>query len=325
MELPQNLKTAIDDAIVSEISPKRLAIHSQNLSHRYRVRDPQETVRFIQSEEDVAAYAIYRMPATFGAIVAAFNQIKPQLPTWHPQSLLDAGAGPGTVMWAANHTWDTLTSVTLLEQDAQMITTGQRLASQATESAIQNAQWIHHDVTKPLAVPAHDLVTSAYVVNELPPAKRALVVNQLWSLTKQVLIIIEPGTPDGFRGIKALRQQLIDQGAHIIAPCPHQDSCPNQWCHFSQRVDRSSRHRQLKKGTLAYEDEKFSFVAASRIPGKDIASRIIRHPQIKKGHMIFELCTPRGIETQTVTRKDRALYRLAKRARWGSVFPPPDF
>ena len=67
--------------------------------------------------------------------------------------------------------------------------------------------------------------------------------------------------------IRALRAHLIAQGAHALAPCPHDLPCPivdPDRCHFAQRLPRSRDHRQVKGAALAFEDEKFSYVALAR-------------------------------------------------------------
>ncbi len=100
-------------------------------------------------------------------------------------------------------------------------------------------------------------------------------------------MIVEPGTPDGYARMIEARDRLIAAGFHVAAPCPHSAACPivpgTDWCHFSARVSRSSLHRQIKGGTLAYEDEKFSYVAATRRPVTPAPARVVRKPQIRKG------------------------------------------
>ncbi|NLN42060.1 MAG: rRNA methyltransferase, partial [Clostridiales bacterium] len=100
-------------------------------------------------------------------------------------------------------------------------------------------------------------------------------------------------------------------------PCPMAD---DNWCHFAQRISRSRLHRQVKAGELSFEDEKFSFVAVSREKGKVIEGRILRHPQVRKGHIIFEICSSDGISSRVITRKDKELYRYARSLNWGSPF-----
>jgi ribosomal protein RSM22 (predicted rRNA methylase) len=93
------------------------------------------------------------------------------------------------------------------------------------------------------------------------------------------------------------------------------------WCHFSQRVERTSQHRQLKGGALGYEDEKFSYVIARKDSVKPAGARIVRHPGKHSGHVQLTLCTPEGrIENQTITRSSKAAYKLARKAEWGDLW-----
>jgi ribosomal protein RSM22 (predicted rRNA methylase) len=105
------------------------------------------------------------------------------------------------------------------------------------------------------------------VLNELAPAARESVLQRLWDATADTLVIVEPGTPAGWERILAARRQLIEAGAHVLAPCPHAFACPLQapdWCHFAERVARSRLHRLAKGADVPWEDEKFSYVAVSR-------------------------------------------------------------
>jgi ribosomal protein RSM22 (predicted rRNA methylase) len=93
------------------------------------------------------------------------------------------------------------------------------------------------------------------------------------------------------------------------------------WCHFAQRIERTSRHRLLKGGALGYEDEKFSYLVASRKRPETLLPRILRHPGKHSGHIQLELCMPEGrVEQRTVTRSDKQAYRLARKAAWGDAW-----
>ena len=101
-----------------------------------------------------------------------------------------------------------------------------------------------------------------------------------------MLIIVEPGTPTGWTRILRMRDLLIAAGAHIIAPCPHAFACPlapPDWCHFAQRVERSKLHRETKQAESPFEDEKFIYLAVSRIAGRQPAGRVIARPQRPAG------------------------------------------
>ncbi len=92
------------------------------------------------------------------------------------------------------------------------------------------------------------------------------------------------------------------------------------WCHFAARVERSSLHRRLKGGSLGYEDEKFSYVAATKEPFSLPDSRILTHPERHSGHIILKLCTSEGVQHPTISKKMGPLYKQARKAEWGDAF-----
>jgi ribosomal protein RSM22 (predicted rRNA methylase) len=119
-----------------------------------------------------------------------------------------------------------------------------------------------------------------------------------------------------------LRAQLIASGAHVAAPCPHDDKCPLQgpdWCHFTQRLPRSQAHRQIKGAELPFEDEKFSYVALSRTPVAARPARVLAQPAVSKVEISAKLCTPDGLITARVPRRARQDYARARRWRWGDA------
>jgi ribosomal protein RSM22 (predicted rRNA methylase) len=323
MELPHALQVALEEALDSQPT-KKLATAAAELSSRYRASAAFRAGMFIRSPEEVAAYAAFRLPATFAAVASALAQVQERLPTWTPRSVLDVGAGPGTAIWAAADTWPEIEQITLVEREEGMIALGKRLAASSPLASVQQARWLRADLTGTWEAAPSDLFIAAYLLGELAEDKGAALLEKLWESCSGVLLLIEPGTPAGFARIRQARQQLLAAGASIIAPCPHTAPCPmpeNDWCHFAQRVARSRLHRQVKGGELAYEDEKFSYVALSRMRGSAILGRVIRHPQIRPGHIHLELCTPQSLTSATVTRKDRALFRQVRDVRWGSVMP----
>ncbi|HEY2913818.1 MAG TPA: small ribosomal subunit Rsm22 family protein, partial [Candidatus Angelobacter sp.] len=173
-----------------------------------------------------------------------------------------------------------------------------------------------------LACEAHDLVVISYTLGELPQAAAEAVLNKALKCAGKFLVLIEPGTRRGFAAIDAARSSLIANKATIIAPCPHHFTCPmaaaGDWCHFSQRVERTSQHRQLKGGALGYEDEKFSYLIAAKDYLPSPAARIVRHPGKHSGHVQLALCTAEGkIENRTITRSSKEAYKRARKAEWG--------
>lgn len=109
-------------------------------------------------------------------------------------------------------------------------------------------KWQEFDLLKDNIELLSDLVISSYVINELPQEKRNDVIKKLYNSTNNLLIIIEPGTPDGFKNIRESRKLLLNEGADIVVPCTHNYECPlkDDWCNTSVRVARSKIHKFLK-------------------------------------------------------------------------------
>ena len=167
-----------------------------------------------------------------------------------------------------------------------------------------------------------DLVVTSYVAAELDETERAALAGLMWQRTRDVLLIVEPGTPDGYRRIIALRSQLIAEGAHVVAPCPHDEPCPltpPDWCHFAQRLPRSRAHKQLKGADVPFEDEKFSYVVLSRSVPEKRSARVLAEPVQNKAAITAKLCTASGVANTTVQRRDKEAFARARRWRWGDA------
>jgi ribosomal protein RSM22 (predicted rRNA methylase) len=319
MQLPTPLQTAIENATKS-LGLNQLIEAREELTQRYR--QPTAGSQFMTTDAQRQSYVVSRMPATYAAVHTALKAIRERADL-SIKSLLDLGAGPGTGMWAACDHFPDIETITLLEKDKALLALGKRLAQNSEQPAMHKAHWQEGDLEKLTDLPPHDLVLLSYSIGELNSERFESLLNLCWNATKQLLLIVEPGTPVGFERIRLLRRQLIDQGAHLIAPCPHHLACPMEggdWCHFAARVERTSLHRRLKGGSLGYEDEKFSYIAATKTPYPLPAARILRQPNKHTGHVMLKLCTPDGIQHPTVSKKMGDLYKQARKADWGDSF-----
>ncbi|HEX3153025.1 MAG TPA: small ribosomal subunit Rsm22 family protein, partial [Candidatus Angelobacter sp.] len=274
MRLSAELQNSIQREI-DKVDRRKLAQAVAQLTDHYKAAD--FSTPAIASEAHRAAYLAVRLPATYAALHRVFAEIKLRTPQQEISSLLDLGAGPGTALFAAAEQFPQLRLATLLESDAAWISVGKHLADQSESLAIQQAQWLKHDLRSGVACEKHDLVVISYTLGELPESTAEAVLNKSWKCAGKLLVLIEPGTRRGFAAINAARSSLIANSAAILAPCPHRFTCPMasaaDWCHFSQRVERTSQHRQLKGGALGYEDEKFSYLVAAKISAPSTASR----------------------------------------------------
>ncbi len=280
---------------------------------------------------DRLAYAAMRVPATFAAIRAVLAELRRRTPDFDPRSLLDLGAGPGTGIWSAWETYEHLDTVTQVDRDGAMEQIGGRLLEGTAVAQPIRSRWRTFDLAASAAAAevralgAHDLVLFGYVLNELPEGRRGPAIDAAWDVTTGALVVVEPGTPAGTARILAARAQLIARGAVVAAPCPHGADCPlppNDWCHFGARLNRSSVQRQLKQGSLGYEDEKYAYIAVTRHAADPCDARVLRRPRIEKGHVTLHLCERDGVGRAVVTRRDRESFRAARKAAWGDAWNP---
>src|SRR5262249_23081192 len=145
--------------------------------------------------------------------------------------------------------WPTLATATLTDSNLRFLDLAKKL--------VPDAEFLARSLTTD-ALPAADLVIASFVIAEI--AEPSSVVTKLYAATTDVLVLIEPGTPQGFDRIRDARAQLLEQGAHILAPCTHANACPmggSDWCHFTQRLPRSRDHMQAKGASVPYEDERY--------------------------------------------------------------------
>ena len=317
MELPRAIRDAVDGALDGvPLSALREAAERLSLRYRGEIRDGRA---HLADDISARAYLGARMPATYAAIRASLDKVAQLRPDFAPQSMLDAGAGPGTAAFAARDCWASLSQATLIESSPAIRRVGEILMPHA---GFAQAEWRALDLaTATLPQGRHDLVMLAYVLDELPEAVLAPLVDRLWQAAGDMLVIVEPGTPAGWSRMLAARGRLIAAGAHLVAPCPHALACPlmpPDWCHFVRRVARSRMHRRIKSADVPWEDEKFVYLAVSRRPAVAIAARVIAPVVARGGTVSLKLCEKSGASSRhLLSKRDGAAYREARRLAWG--------
>ncbi|WP_406449535.1 small ribosomal subunit Rsm22 family protein [Streptomyces sp. NBC_00876] len=312
-------------ALLDGLPPKQAAQSVDRLIAHYRGTIPTDAP-VLRDRSDVAAYAAYRMPATFEAVRSALAALREAAPDWAPTTHTDVGGGTGAASWAVAGAWEGHRS-TVLDWAEPALTLGRELAGACGIPALRAAEWRRARIGEDMELAATDLVTVSYVLNELTPQARTALVDAA-ARAAQAVVVVEAGTPDGYARIIEARDRLTAAGLTVAAPCPHSDACPiepgTDWCHFSARVSRSSLHRKVKGGSLPYEDEKFSYVVATRFTPRPVGARVTRRPQIRKGQVLLELCTrDEALQRATVTKRHGELYRAARDIDWGDAWPPP--
>lgn len=303
---------------LSSLAPSDLYQAREDLSCKYRVGG---LTSYIQSHHERLSYLATRMPATFAVLNKVFRLVCENR-SFVIKSLLDLGSGPGTTLWAVSECFPELSSAILMERDKELIEIGKQLIRHHLTPKLlcQEWQWVEGDMTLMSPFPAADLVVLSYSVGELSPLNLNEVVKKGFEAAQELFIVIEPGTPSGFKRIAVIRDLVLSLGGFLVAPCPHAEKCPiseNDWCHFSIRLNRSRFHKVVKQSVLGYEDEKFSFVAFSKKRQKLPCARVIRHPEVHSGHVELTLCSDGKIEETIISRKMKDKYRAAKKLEWG--------
>ena len=320
-DLPAELKAALD-AKLRGFSRNDAAERSASISKNYRDGGGSGTIR---SETDALAYALARMPATYAAVTASLNALAEIRPDLAPKTLLDIGAGPGTASWAAAEAFSSLQHFTLLDTNDAL----RKLALDLVSESFRLRE-LHYERGEArnalIKADAADLVVASYLIGELSASEQSALAALMWEKTRDTLLVVEPGTPAGYARIIALRERLIAAGAHVAAPCPHDGTCPlaaPDWCHFTQRLQRSRAHKQVKGAELPFEDERFAYVALTRAPLAARPSRVLAQPVLSKVEVTAKLCAPAGLVLSRTPRRAKADYALARRWRWGDAVVEP--
>lgn len=313
MELPILLQKAIEEKI-ENIKLSELRNNAKNLSGRY-MEDERTGKTLLNNSTDALAYAIIRMPATYCADKMALKYTL-SLANCEINSVLDVGSGTGAMPWAINDSID-VQEITCIERENVMSALGKKLM----QDSLKNVKWKEADILKDDLEEKADLVTASYVINELNEKDREYVIDKLYKAANKILLIIETGTPKGFEIIKQVQEYAKKNNAYIIAPCTSQEKqCKlgkDDWCHATVRVQRSKIHKYLKEGEAPYEDEKFSYIAISKEFYGNAEKRILRHPIIENGKITLKICNHGNIEEMVITKKDKELFKSAKKKNCG--------
>ncbi|KAG0046662.1 37S ribosomal protein S22 [Gryganskiella cystojenkinii] len=244
------------------------------------------------------AYIAAMAPTTYSAIKNVLEEVHKRVPDLRPKTMLDFGTGPGTAIWAANQVWnDQSVHCTGIDSSMAMLETAEDIMESMADSnaEIKNVTFKPFMSHGPKAA-KYDVVMSAFALSELTtPALRKSTLEHLWQSTNDMLILIDRGTPSGFKILAEAREQILglDVGrfkskpkydawgvripeeptperepAHVLAPCPHDKVCPmyaslsrdTQWCHFSQKLQRPDFLRKTKHSSENFEDAKYTYV-----------------------------------------------------------------
>src|SRR5262245_53015302 len=212
-DMPPGLKAGLD-RLVHGVSRNMIAERAAAQSRNYRAGGGSQA---IATANDALAYASARMPATYAAAIAVFDAVRDVFPAFQPRTLLDVGAGPGTATFAAIQAFDRITGIRLVDANASLRALALILMADADNEGLRQVAHLQSyrqgDALAMLAgaEPA-DLVITSYAAGEIANGELARFTQLLWGVASGVLVIIEPGTPAGYRRILRMRDELIAAG-----------------------------------------------------------------------------------------------------------------
>lgn len=316
MKIPELLENAIEEKL-NHVKLTELKQYASKLSEKYMYQERTGDT-LLNTEIEALSYSIMRMPATYGAVYTALKHTLQKI-EGNIQSVLDIGAGTGAATWAISELLETK-NMRCFEREQVMLELGKAFMSQNPK--LKDVSWQYMDIVKDDLDAKADLVVTSYMLNEIKPENRKSVIDKLIKSSNHIVLMIEPGTPEGFKNIKEVQKIAIENGLHIIAPCTFQGICPlpdDDWCHSIVRMERTKVHKVLKNADLPYEDEKFSYIAISKENYNNMGIRILRHPMIEKGKVTLKVCHNGKIEEMVVTKKDKELFKMVKKKKCGDL------
>lgn len=319
MKLPNEILEKIEN-LANAFKRKELVKTFQEVSERYCGEKQGESL--VAKRKETIAYAIVRMPATYGAVSSAVSQImtmfsQEEIGKMH--SLLDIGAGTGAATLAISNQIP-LEEISCLEREDGMLALGKELFSVSSQKEVREAVWKKRDVINEKITENADIVVVSYMLNEMVEEKRYLFLEEIWKHTNQLLIIVDPGTPKDFQNIIKMKDFLAEKGANIIAPCSCEKGCPlpkEDWCHFLCRVERTKLQKSVKEADVPFEDEKFTYLAVTKQKFEKTKCRVIRHPVITSNWIEVKVCQNGNVEKLVFTKKEKEKYKMAKKLKVG--------
>ncbi|KAI9189780.1 37S ribosomal protein S22 [Blastocladiella emersonii ATCC 22665] len=310
----------------------------------------------------VPAYLAARMPACYAAAERALAETYSKLgtPDHAPRTVLDLGTGPGTAVWALRCVERDMgvekpADVTAVDVNRAMLDAARALGAQAgLDAGVTFAEFLP---ANPNA--RFDLSIASFLFSEVEdPALRASLLRSLWSLTDGTMVIIDRGTPRGFKRLVEIRDWVLAQddatilapvrrsyscrcalptGPNLLSPtqCPHMKTCPlstggRDWCHFAQRLERPPEMQKTKHAKTNLEDVKFTYLvvkksAPSLVPTNSAAlwPRVLGPPLKRGGHVLLDVCTPSGNAERIVVAKSmgKDAFKAARKLGWGDQWP----
>ena len=310
MQLPLYLQEKVK-TLYAELKSGELEKTQKSLTYKYK-NETGESKSLIDSKKDSLLYAISRMPATYAVVCTLLKQLFEQGFIQDIESVLDVGSGTGAGYFAVKELFADI-KIDLIETNSNMIKVFESLTDEDVK--VEKADIIRDNVKNQA-----DLVMTSYVLSEMKEQDRLDSVEKLLNLANKYLLIVDTGTPRTYENMMTVKRFVLEKGYNIVAPC-NTEKCglKNDYCQFYARVERSALMRQAKQSELSYEDEKYFYLLISKKNNEIYGKRVIRRPIIKPNNIELCLCSSNGVERENFTKKNKELFKTAKKAKINDI------
>jgi ribosomal protein RSM22 (predicted rRNA methylase) len=294
---------------LSTKSTKELSIQFKRVSFSYRHNECKNTGL---TKADVDAYLVGRLPLTFSVLCDLLEKIKVHMPFTF--SVTDYGSGPATALLALHYVFDNscfqylaVEEKTAMKEAAVYLADKLNYQMQIRQMNVEKAEGLFST-----------LAIASYLLNELENMESFF---KILCNHHEFILVIEPGTPDGYQRILKLRDLALKNGFSVVAPCPHGNPCPLQegdWCHFFTRCQRPKILKQIKEASLGYEDEKYSYIFLSKHTKASHNGVLLDKPLVHPYKIEMKACCQDGhLKLLEIPKKDKDAYKMAKKSAWG--------
>ncbi len=259
----------------------------------------------------LGAYLLYFWPVSYEQVKyclaqAGFTHNRP------PQRALDIGAGPGP---ASCLLYDLgARDVTAVDRSMPALQVARTLAA---DRSLRLPVEIWDGETKqplPQAIRPYDCIVASHLLNELwsggedRVAKRVELVKRIMASVKHTgaLVIIEPALRSTTRDLLAVRDQLLEKGLNVRAPCFTAQPCPalaepESTCHVSARFRPPPLLDDIARNVGPHREAlRMSYLVVTHAPGEAVpvredTFRVVSEPLTNKaGRLRVLLCGPKG-------------------------------
>lgn len=311
MILPEDIREKI--AMLFEGQTKNSLVETRKkLTNKYKTSQAVNKSVF-DSKQDSAVYAISRMPATFAVLHTLLSDLIKQGKLEDVLSVIDIGSGTGAGFFACRDLFDA--EISLFERDKNMIHVFEQF-----ETGVEVSRF---DLIKDNIEKKAELVMSSYVFSELSEEGRMMGLKKMLDASNRYVLLVDTGTPRTYENFMKLKKFVAELGYFVSAPCMSQKcGLKNDYCQFYTRVDRSGLMKLAKNAELPYEDEKYFYLLIDKkaidYQHKD-EQRVIFRPKIAGNFVELKLCTESGVLTKNVTKKEKELFKKAKKIKINEI------